>query len=172
MVEILLLLLRTLITSLRSRRDVTLENLVLRHQLHVALRTDPTPRLKNRDRVLWVWVRLLWPERWRQHLLLVQPETVLRWHRKGWRCTGVGSHGPDSAARDSATRSGISSPGSPRRTGSGVPSVFGANCSSWGLSSVIARSADTGGASRRAAGPRNGGLSSPISSRASGQLIC
>ena len=85
MLEISLLLLRTLITGLRSRRDVTLENLVLRHQLDVALRANRNPGLRDRDRIFWVWVRRLWPRGWRHHLLLVQPETVLRWHRKGWR---------------------------------------------------------------------------------------
>jgi hypothetical protein len=85
MLQLLLLLLRALLTGLRSRRDLALENLVLRHQLHVVLRTNPNPGLRNRDRVLWVWVRLLWPKGWRQHLLVVQPETVIRWHRKGWQ---------------------------------------------------------------------------------------
>jgi putative transposase len=74
-----------LIGLFRSRLDLTLENLVLRHQLHVVLRTNPNASLRNRDRVIWVWFRLLWPKGWRQHLLVVQPETVLRWHRKGWR---------------------------------------------------------------------------------------
>jgi hypothetical protein len=46
------------------------------------LRTNPHPRLRG---VLWVWLRYLWPEGWRRHLRVVQPETVLRWHRKGWR---------------------------------------------------------------------------------------
>jgi transposase InsO family protein len=78
------LLLRTLLTGLTSRRDLALENLVLRHQLQVALRNNPSPRLINRDRVLWVWLRYSWPA-WRDHLHIVKPETVLRWHRKGWR---------------------------------------------------------------------------------------
>src|ERR1700694_2425924 len=82
---LLLLLLRTLITSLRSRRDVTLENLLLRHQLQVTLRNNLPLRLSKRDRILWVWARRLWPGGWRGHLLMVQPETVLRWHHKGWR---------------------------------------------------------------------------------------
>lgn len=85
MLEFLLLLLRALLTGLRSRRDLALENLVLHHQLHVVLRTNPNPGLRNRDRASWVWVRLLWPTGWREHLLVVQPDTVLRWHRKGWR---------------------------------------------------------------------------------------
>jgi putative transposase len=82
---LLLLFLRTLLTSLRCRRDVTVENLLLRHQLQVTLRSNLPLRLSNKDRILWVWARRLWPEGWRGHLLMVQPETVLRWHRKGWR---------------------------------------------------------------------------------------
>jgi putative transposase len=84
MFRILLTLLQSVLTGLRSRRDLALENLVLRHQLQVALRTNPTPRLRAPDRILWVWLRGLWPD-WRDHLLIVKPETVTRWHRKGWR---------------------------------------------------------------------------------------
>ena len=78
------LVLRSLLSAFRSWRDLALENLVLRHQLQVALRTNPAPRLRSPDRVLWVWVRWLWPS-WQDHLLIVRPETVLRWHRSGWR---------------------------------------------------------------------------------------
>ena len=78
------LLLHALIVGFRSRRELVLENLVLRHQLQVALRTNPSPRLRHRDRILWVWLRRFWPA-WRTHLVVVRPETVLRWHRKGWR---------------------------------------------------------------------------------------
>ncbi len=73
------------VAAVRSRRDIALENLVLRHQLQVASRTNPHPRLRAQDRVFLVWLRRLWPVGWRQHLQIVQPETVLRWHRKGWR---------------------------------------------------------------------------------------
>ena len=81
---LLSLLIRSLLASLRSRRNVALENLVLRHQLQVALRTNPSPRLSNPDRLLWVWLRHSWPD-WRDHLHIVKPETVVGWHRKGWR---------------------------------------------------------------------------------------
>ncbi len=84
MLPLLIVLLRGVLGGFRSRRDIALENLVLRHQLHIALRTNPTPRLGNPDRVLWIWLRHLWPS-WRDHLLIVKPETVIRWHRKGWR---------------------------------------------------------------------------------------
>jgi hypothetical protein len=74
-----------LAAGLRSRRELMLENLALRHQLQVALRTKPYPRLQPQDRVLSVWLQRVWPDGWRQHLRLVGPETVIRWHRKGWR---------------------------------------------------------------------------------------
>jgi hypothetical protein len=85
MFVVLLLNARSLLAGLGSRRELMLENLALRHQLQVALRTNPRPRLQPRDRVLWVWLQGMWPNGWRRHLRLVQPETVLRWHRKGWR---------------------------------------------------------------------------------------
>ena len=78
MLKTILLLLRTFAAGVRSRRDLTRENLALRHQLHAALRRNPHPRLQNRDRVLWVWLDRLWPDS-RRHLLFVKPETVLRW---------------------------------------------------------------------------------------------
>jgi hypothetical protein len=81
---LLSLLIRGLLASLRSRRDLAFENLVLRHQVQAALRTNPSPRLTNPDRVLWVWLRHAWPA-WRDHLHIVKPATVLRWHCKGWR---------------------------------------------------------------------------------------
>ena len=83
MLQLLFLLLRGVLAGFRSRRNVALENLVLRHQLQVALRTNPTPRLANPDRILWTWLRL-WSS-WRDHLLVVKPASVIRWHRKGWR---------------------------------------------------------------------------------------
>lgn len=82
---LLLVVVRSVLAGLSSRRDLVLENLVLRHQLQVVLRTNPHPRLRPQDQVLWVWLCRFWPEGWRQHLRVVQPETVLRWHRKGWR---------------------------------------------------------------------------------------
>lgn len=84
MLELLITIVRGGFASLRSRRDLTLENLVLRHQLQVALRTNPTRRLRAPDRILWVWLRQLWSG-WRDHLLIVKPATVIRWHRSGWR---------------------------------------------------------------------------------------
>ncbi len=80
----LFLILRTVFSSLKSQRSLALENLGLRHQLEVLKRNTKTPRLKNRDRVLWVVLSRFWPG-WRGSLVVVQPKTVVAWHRKGWR---------------------------------------------------------------------------------------
>ncbi len=52
MLKTILLLLRTFAAGVRSRRDLTLENLALRHQFQVALRQNPHPRLQNLDGLL------------------------------------------------------------------------------------------------------------------------
>ena len=82
--ELLRILLLMLARLFRERHDLLVENLLLRHQLHVALRSRPRPDLKSRDRFFWLVVRSLYPD-WKQHLILVRPETVVRWHRRGWR---------------------------------------------------------------------------------------
>ena len=76
-----------LVSGLRSRRNLALENLALRQQLMVLQRQKGTVRLKDRDRVFWIWLRRLWPG-WRRALVLVQPATVVGWHRRGFRAYG------------------------------------------------------------------------------------
>src|SRR5262252_8452616 len=68
----------------KSPRRLEAENLFLRHQLSIALRRAPSRlRLRGSDRALLVWMTRLWPS-----LLgaaqVVQPETILRWHRAGF----------------------------------------------------------------------------------------
>src|SRR6266705_2099769 len=63
---------------------VALENLTLRHQLGVLQRSVRRPRLSRRDRILWVWLSRLWTS-WRSSLIIVQPATVLAWHRQGFQ---------------------------------------------------------------------------------------
>jgi transposase InsO family protein len=67
-----------------SRRDLLLENLALRQQLGVFKRKHPQPRFVASDKLFWVMLRRLWVG-WEQALILIQPETVVRWHRKGFR---------------------------------------------------------------------------------------
>jgi len=68
----------------RSRRDLLLENLALRQQLVVLKQRKPRPPVSTSDKLFWVILRRLWPD-WRQALILVQPETVIRWHRAGFK---------------------------------------------------------------------------------------
>lgn len=70
--------------TLQSRNDLLMENLVLRQQLAVYARRQTKPRLRNEDRVFWSVVAHRWRP-WRIHLPLVQPNTVIRWHRTAWR---------------------------------------------------------------------------------------
>ncbi len=85
MTELLNLLIGFLRSFVRRDTELLLENLALRHQLQVVLRSNPRPRLRNRDRILWVWIRRFCPGRWKWHLVLVRPETVITWHRRCWR---------------------------------------------------------------------------------------
>jgi transposase InsO family protein len=85
MLELLALAYALLRAALRERAGLVAENLVLRHQLGVLTRpTRQRPRLRARDKLLWVLIRWLWRD-WREHLVLVRPETVIGWHRRGWR---------------------------------------------------------------------------------------
>src|SRR5882672_7508702 len=78
------LCLGTLVRLLRARRSLLLENLALRQQLAVLKRRHPRPRLDLLDKLFWVAVRRFWSG-WQQSLIAVRPETVVRWHRGGFR---------------------------------------------------------------------------------------
>ena len=84
MLRLLQVIFGVLVRSFRARRDLLLENLALRQQLCALARRRPQPRLSNGDRLLWVMLRRLWSG-WRKALVLVQPETVVRWHRAGFK---------------------------------------------------------------------------------------
>lgn len=60
------------------------ENLALRQQLAVYNQSIKRPRLRPRDRVFWVWLSKYWSE-WSSALVIVKPDTVIRWHRQGFR---------------------------------------------------------------------------------------
>src|SRR5229473_22772 len=74
----------TLVRILRARRNLLLENLALRQQLAVLKRRHPRPRLDLLDKLFWVAIRRFWSG-WQQSLIAVTPETVVRWHRGGFR---------------------------------------------------------------------------------------
>ena len=69
---------------LHSRRSLLLENLALRQQLSVLKRRRSKPRLSPLDKLFWVLALRFWSA-WKQALMVVTPETVVRWHRAGFR---------------------------------------------------------------------------------------
>src|ERR671924_803976 len=85
MLEYLMLLLSLIHATVRDRDALVAENLLLRHQLAVLTRpTRKRPRLRARDKLFWVVARALCRD-WRRHLVVVRPESVIRWHRQAWR---------------------------------------------------------------------------------------
>ena len=69
---------------LRDRTELALENLALRQQLAALRYQAKRPRVRKRDRVFWAILSRIWTN-WRSALLIVQPDTVVRWHRQGFR---------------------------------------------------------------------------------------
>jgi transposase InsO family protein len=86
MFAIILSLLCSIRQGFRTRAAIQAEILALRHQLLVLQRSARAHkvRLTASDRFLWVWLSRLWRE-WRSALLIVKPETVIAWHRRGFR---------------------------------------------------------------------------------------
>src|SRR5205809_4812687 len=84
MVRWLGILLGTLRSTVRTHRELALENLALRQQLAVWKARQPRPQLTAMDRMFWVVLSRLWKS-WRNSLQMVGPETVVGWHRQGFR---------------------------------------------------------------------------------------
>ena len=84
MLRLVPLLLGSLLRVLCTRRDLLLENLALRQQLAVFKSKNRRPRLATPHKFFWVVARRLWAG-WRNALIVVTPETVVRWHRAGSR---------------------------------------------------------------------------------------
>jgi putative transposase len=81
----LVALLSALRSLFHSRAGLQLENLALRHQISVLHRSVRNrPKLSCADRFLWVSLSRIWPD-WRSALVIVKTETVVAWHRKGFR---------------------------------------------------------------------------------------
>jgi putative transposase len=110
--------------AFQSRSRLLLENLVLRQQLAVFKRKHPRPRLYAADKFFWIAIRRFW-SRWKQSLIVVSPDTVVRWHRAGfalyWRALSrarrvVGRKRISKAARDLIFRMTTDNPswGAPR----------------------------------------------------------
>ena len=72
------------LAGFKSRAVLQLENLALQHQLGVLHRSGKKPKLTSPDRLLWAWLCVVWNDR-RSALVIVKPQTVIAWHRKGFR---------------------------------------------------------------------------------------
>jgi putative transposase len=81
LISALFWLIRSLIAP---RKALAVENLALRQQLAVLNRKVHRPQLHRRDRFFWVILSQLW-KNWRQVLIIVKPETVIKWHRQGFK---------------------------------------------------------------------------------------
>ena len=84
MFRFLCLWLGAILRLFRARRDLLVENLALRQQLSVFQRRNRRPKLAVLDKLFWVLARRLWSDG-KKSLLVVAPETVVRWHRAGFR---------------------------------------------------------------------------------------
>jgi putative transposase len=84
MLDLLIVVVRAFTLALRGHRELVLENLALRQQLAALHRTTKRPRLRTRDRLFWIALARSW-RNWRTALIVVQPDTVVRWHRE-WFC--------------------------------------------------------------------------------------
>src|SRR2546427_13051717 len=84
MIPTLIGLLTCLGAFFRSRYNLGLEILALRQPLGVFKRRPPRARLRIQDRRFWILLRRLWPA-WSHVLVIVKPETVVAWHRAGFR---------------------------------------------------------------------------------------
>ena len=80
----LLRLFSTIRSRFKKTFDLTLENLALRQQLAIMKRSSKRPQMHPRDRLFWVLLSRIWSG-WQDALIVVKPDTVVRWHKKGFK---------------------------------------------------------------------------------------
>lgn len=115
------ILLGVLRSACRSHSELVLENLALRQQLATFKQREPRPRLRKSDRLFWLILSRIWSN-WRSALHVVQPATVVRWHRQGfryywrWKSRGRGRPKLDPEVRQLIRRMCMANPlwGAPR----------------------------------------------------------
>jgi len=84
MFNLSLLWFSALVRLFRNRGNLVFENFVLRQQLAVLKRRRPRPGLTIFDKLFWVAIHRFWSG-WKQALIIVTPETVVRWHQASFR---------------------------------------------------------------------------------------
>ena len=106
MIAFLGLLLHIVVSPFRTKARLEAEIILLRHQLNVLRRRVPSnPKLAVTDRLVFVWLYRLFPAVLNA-VTIIQPETVIRWHRAGSGCTGAGSRALEAVGQRSPGRSG------------------------------------------------------------------
>lgn len=123
----------SLFSFFKTRQQLTLENFILQQQLAVLHRLAKRPQLTRTDRLFWIVLSRCWFH-WSEALLIVQPQTVLRWHQRGfrlywaWKSRGQGRGRPfiDPAVRDLIRNMSQANPLCPPRgfTGNCLSSTF------------------------------------------------
>jgi len=78
------LVLKFIMLFFRSNENVILENRTLRHQLNIQQRNIKRPKIQYADRIIFVWISYIW-KKWRSSIVVVKPDTIVGWHRKGFK---------------------------------------------------------------------------------------
>jgi len=84
MMKMLLKLILNILLRPQKDSDLALENLALRQQLAILKRHKKRPQIRTKDRLFWVMLCRFWSN-WQEPLIVVKPETVIRWHRRGFK---------------------------------------------------------------------------------------
>ena len=84
MMKMLLKLILNILFGPQKDSDLALENLALRQQLAILKRHKKRPQIRTKDRLFWIMLCRFWSN-WQEPLIVVKPETVIRWHRKGFK---------------------------------------------------------------------------------------
>jgi len=82
--ETIILLILVFILLILMEKNLLIENLALRQQLAIMKQHVKRPKIRNQDRIFWVFLSRFWKD-WKSVLIVVKPETVIRWHRKGFK---------------------------------------------------------------------------------------
>src|SRR4029434_2478144 len=152
----------------RLRYNLGLEILALRQQMGILKLKQPHPRLRIQDRIFWILLRRLWPA-WSNILIIVKPETVVAWHRAGFRLFWRLRSRPKSlGSQSSMPRCELSSGGLCRRVHPGALLGFTVNFSNSASTSLNAQFLATSGACLLPSRQGNSGLlSCAITARSS-----
>ena len=114
----------------RSRLELMMENLALRQQLAIFKCKRTRPRLAPADRLFWVFLRGAW-RNWANALIIVEPATVVHWHRQGFRLFWRWISRPRRAGVHGFPAKFKPSSGAWRGTTAGGRQGFTQNCSNW-----------------------------------------